>query len=69
MVRASLAKVVSVMKKFTSLVFAFISTALLFAGAARAADRFDTIASKNPELARGPVMDGPAIPCIIIEEN
>lgn len=58
------------MKKFTSLVFAFISTALLFAGAARAADRFDTIASKNPtDLGRGPVMDGPAIPCIVPDEN
>lgn len=57
-----------VMKKITSLVFAFISTALLFAGAARAADHFDTIGSKSADLNTGPVMDGPATPCIIIDE-
>jgi len=66
---AALTKLSTVMKKITSLVFAFISTALLFAGAARAADHFDTIGSKNPDLNSGPVMDGPTTPCVVIDEN
>lgn len=57
------------MKKITSLLFAFVSTALLFAGAARAADHFDAATSRNPDLNSGPVMDGPAAPCIIIDDN
>ena len=53
----------SVMKKFTSLFFAIVSTMFLAIGAARAAEKFDAHAGKDGSLS-GTVMDGPGMPCV-----
>ncbi len=56
------------MKKSTSLFFAIVSTMLLAVGAARAAEKFDNQSRKNASLP-DTIMDGPAMPCVVIENN
>ena len=53
------------MKKLTSFIFAFASTVLLLAGAARAAEQLDTIASHPSALSSGTIMDEPTLPCLM----
>jgi hypothetical protein len=55
------------MKKTTSLLFAIISTLFLAVGAARAAEKFDGRAGKD--TSAGSLMDGPAMPCSMPDNN
>jgi hypothetical protein len=55
------------MKKLLSLALAVASTTFLFVGATQAAEKFDTLGSKDLSLT-GTIMDGPALPCQTSEE-
>jgi hypothetical protein len=51
------------MKKITYLLLAAVSTLFLLAGAARAADAFDTLKHGKITPTSDTVMDGPGLPC------
>jgi hypothetical protein len=52
------------MKKFFYLLLAVVSTMLLIAGSARAAEKFDTLQHGKITPTSDTVMDGPGMPCI-----
>ncbi len=54
------------MKKLISLLLAVASTLFLFVGASQAAEKFDSISTKSTSLS-GPASDGPALPCVVID--
>jgi hypothetical protein len=57
---------VTAMKKITSLFFAVVSTMFLIAGAAKAAEKFDTTNhDKMPALTKEVFDEGPALPCVV----
>lgn len=57
------------MKKLISFALAVASTMFLFAGATQAAEKFDTLGSDKAASLSGTVMDGPAAPCIVPDDN
>ena len=54
------------MKKITSLFFAVVSTMFLMAGAAKAAEKFDTTnLDKTPNVTKEVFDEGPGLPCVV----
>lgn len=53
------------MKKAISFVFAMVSTMFLFAGATRAAEKFDSIASGPTSTSTIAVGELPPTPCVV----
>jgi hypothetical protein len=53
------------MKKITSFLFAMVSTMFLFAGATRAAEKFDGLVRSEAPVITGAMAQLPAAPCAI----
>ena len=58
-----------VMKKLTSLFFAVVSTTFLFAGAIKAAEKFDLIAASSKPALAGSFEGMPGLPCCVEVED